>query len=145
MLKLGSGILSIWLILNFIPSSVIVVDTLFRGGHTPALYAVLTEEEVSSLSAEVLTTIDSIAVFANGTNIAFSILALPAVWMGLNRRQAWAFWVLLAGFAAALIGGTAADYVVGWKFPWVNVLSGGILACGFGCAAVGLFRNERAS
>ncbi len=142
MLKIGCVILSLWTILNLVPSLLILINTIFRGGHTPALYAVLNEEQVNGLSAEVLATLDSIAVFANGTNIAFCLVSLFAIWMGLNRRQNWSFWGLLAGFTAALLAGLAADYMVGTVAPQVNAISAGILVLGFVFVVVGLLQGR---
>ena len=138
MLKIGCAILSIWTVLNLIPSGMIIVDTIFSGGHTPGLYLLLTEDEVSSLEPDVVATMDSIAVFANGLNIAFCLLALFTIWHGLRRRQRWAFWGLLAGFTFAVLAGVGADYEVGWAAPMVNVISAAILMVGFTCAAMGL-------
>ena len=142
MLRIGCVILTAWSVLNLVPSVVIVVNTLFRGGHTPALYSILTAGEVSALSPETLATLDSIAVFANGINIAFCLVALAVIWLGLYRRQVWSFWGLLAGFTAALSAGVAADYAVGTVAPWINVISGAILGGGFMLTGLGLFRNE---
>ncbi len=141
MLKIGCIILTTWAILNLIPSSIIVIHTIFRGGHTPALYSILDEQEVGALSTETLASVDSIAVFANGTNIALCLLSLFVIWMGLYRRQTWAFWGLLVSFTFALLAGVGGDYEVGYQAPIVNVISGGILALGFAISAAGIFRS----
>lgn len=138
--KAGCIVLTLWTTLNLIPSGIIVVSTMFFGGHTPALSLRLSEDEVEALSPDVLATLDSIAVFANCTNVAFCIVALVVIWMGLYRRHRWALWALLAGFGFALLAGVGADYEVGFAAPWVNAISAGILAIGLGLAAVGLFR-----
>ena len=145
MLRIGCVILTVWSAMNLIASVVIFVNTLFLGGHTPALYSVLTADEVGSLSSGTLATLDSIAVFANGTNIAFCLVTLPAIWLGLFRRQVWSFWGLLVGFAAALLAGVAADYAVGTVAPEINIVSGMILCAGFAFAAFGLFRNQESA
>lgn len=145
MLRLGCLLLTAWTALNLAASAMILIDTLWLGGHTPALHAVLSPEAVAALEPQVLLTVDSIAVFANGMNAAFSIIALVVVWRGLHRARAkWAYWGLLAGFTAAVIAGVAADSVVGWAAPQVNVISAGILAAGFAFAGYGLF-GARAS
>ena len=139
MLKIGCAILSIWTVLNLIPSAFILVDTVFLDGHSPGFYLLLTEEEVGSLEPDVVATMDSIAVFANGLNIAFCLVSLFTIWCGLIRGQKWAFWGLLAGFTFAVLAGVGADYEVGLAAPMVNVISAGILATGFVCVAIGLF------
>lgn len=141
MLNIGCITLSIWVTLNLIASVLVVAQTMFFGGHTPALTSVLTAEEVASLGADVIATLDSIAVFANGTNTAFSLVSLLVIWLALRRKMSWAFWSLLGGFAIALLSGVSADYVVGMVAPEVNVISGIMLMTGFMFAALGLFRN----
>ena len=144
MLRLGCAILTLWLSLNLIPSTVIVFNTMTLRGHTPALYSILSREDVGRLDAETLATLDSIAVFANGTNIGFCTLALFVTWLGLARRKAWAFWGLLAGLCGALFAGFAADYMVGTVAPHINVISALILAFGFAFAGWELFFNRPA-
>ena len=139
MLKIGCAILSIWTVLNLIPSGVILIDTIWGDGHTPGIYLLLTEEEVAGLEPDVVATMDSMAVFANDLNIAFCLVSLVTIWFGLIRRQKWAFWGLLAGFTFAVLAGVGADYEVGLAAPMVNVISAGILAAGLVCAAIGLF------
>lgn len=143
MLLTGCIVLTVWAVLNLIPSITILVNTLFYGGHTPALYLILTKEEVGALAPHVLATLDSIAVFANGLNIAFCLVSLFTVWRGLYRRRVWAFWGLLAGFTAAVLAGVGADYEVHTAAPMVNVISGSLLGLGFAISAVGLFRGKK--
>ena len=142
MLKTGSVILSIWSGLNLVPSLGILTLVVFLDKNAPALSVLLTEDEISMLSADVLATANSIAAFANGLNVAFCILFLIAVWKGLMLKIEWVFWALLVSSAFALVAGIAGDYVVGTQFPEVNIISGMILAVGFACAAKELFGNE---
>ena len=139
MLKLGAVILSIWGGLNLLPSSGILVLILFQNKNAPALSVLLSEEEISGLSSDLLATVNSIAAFANGLNVAFCLLFLFAIWRGLNRKIEWVFWALLLSTVFALLAGIAGDYIVGTKFPEVNVISGLILAVGFICSAIGIF------
>ncbi|MCG8461415.1 MAG: hypothetical protein MI919_34465 [Holophagales bacterium] len=101
----------------------------------------LSPDEVGELDAELLATVDSIAAFANGMNLGFSLLGIAIVWLGLHRRARWAFWVLLAGLAAALLAGVAGDFLVGRVAPQVNRISAVSLAAGFVCAGLGLLRH----
>ena len=142
MLRTGCWVLTTWTASNLILSIKIVWDTLLGSGHSPALFLILTETEVDALGPDTLATLDSIAVFANGLNIAFCALALCLIWRGLFRRQAWSFGALLVGFLAAWFAGAAADFVVGTVAPWVNVVSFVILATGFVFSAVGLFKRQ---
>lgn len=139
MLKTGTTILSIWAGLNLLPSFGILILILFQGKNAPALSVLLSEEEISGLSSDLLATVNSIAAFANGLNVAFCLLFLFAIWRGLNRKIEWVFWALLLSTVFALLAGIAGDYIVGTKFPEVNVISGLILAVGFICSAIGIF------
>ena len=141
MLKLGSMLLSLWSVLNLLPSTWILVSILFRGGNAPGLTGVLTEPQVRALGREALAAGNSIAVFANGLNVAFCLLFTVVVWQGLVRQSAWAFWALCASALVALLAGVGADYVVGTRFPEVNVVSGLLLAAGFSCCAPTIFRR----
>ena len=137
--------LSTWLLLNLVPSSIIVSRTLTGEGHTPALYTLLEQPEVDALDERVLATLDSIAVYANLTNVALSLLALAVVWLALVRGATWAFWTLLLGLSCSLCAGIGADAVVGFVFPDVNAVSGLILGVGFGLSAFGLFWRDPSS
>ncbi len=139
MLRFGCWVLTIWSALNLFVSLKIVLVTLAYGQHTPALYLILDESDVTEMPAEVLATIDSIAVFANGLNVAFCVLTLSLLWGGLARSKVWSFPPLLLGLFIAWLAGVGADFAVGNAAPWVNVVSLAILALGISSAAFGLF------
>jgi hypothetical protein len=145
MLRLGSIVISAWAVLNLIPSLAILANTIFFDGNSPAIYQILDDEQVQTLSKEIRTSINSVAVYANGLNVALCLLALVVVWLGLNRRVRWAFWGLLVAFATALLAGTAGDYVLGTVHPEINIISGIILAFGFVFSARGLFWDSTQS
>ena len=97
----------------------ILVSTLTGNGHTPAIRALLDESDIANLQAETVAMIDSIAVFANGLNLAFCSLAILIIWIGLHRHNRWAFWALLTGFTFAILAGIGADYI-GWYIVSAN-------------------------
>lgn len=143
MLKFGSVLLSLWSALNLLPSAWILVLILFHGRDAPALSALLTQAQLSTLEPQVRATANSIAVFANGLNVAYCLLFTITIWMGLARRVRWCFWALSSSALAALLAGVGADHVVGTLFPQVNLLSGLMLAVGFAlCAGPVLRQNE---
>lgn len=145
MLNIGCWILSVWSTLNLVASLKIILDTLLYGQHTPALFLILTESDVDALSNESLATIDSIALFANGLNVAFCILAIGLVWAALSQLKTWAFFLLFAGFLAAWLAGVAADFAVGNAAPWVNIISLALILFGLSASAIGLFGNRSGS
>jgi hypothetical protein len=85
-LTLGPIVISVWAVLNLIPSAVILANTMFLDGNSLAIYQILDDEQVEALSTDVRTSINSIAVYANGLNVALSLLALFVVQRGLNKR-----------------------------------------------------------
>ena len=145
MLTIGCWILTIWSAANLAISAKIIVDTLLRDGHTPALFLILTEADVAALSSETIATLDSIAVFANGLNVGFCILALCLIWRGLFRKKAWCLAGLTLGFFAAWFAGAAADFVVGNVAIWVSVVSLTILAAGLASSGIGLLNSRTAT
>lgn len=48
--------------------------------------------------------------------------------------------LLLGLWSVLLLGGVGADYVVGVRFPGINLISGLLLAIGFVCCASEIFR-----
>ena len=138
MLKLGCWILTTWTALNCLASLKIVIETLLFEGHTPALFLLLSEADVRSLPSNVVATIDSIALFANGLNIAFCIVALGLVWSDFSKLRTGKLSLLLAGFTMAWLAGFMADVAVGYAAPWVNAISLAIIALGFAATGLGL-------
>ena len=143
MLKAGCIVLSFWAVMNLVPSAYIVVRVLTGTLHAPALYSLVAEDDIERLDGAVLATVDSVAVFANATNVGLCLLSLVTIWMALNRRAAWAFWAVLAGFSSALVAGIGADVLADFVFLEMNLGSVAILALGFSLAAFGLFSQPR--
>ena len=138
MLKTGSIILSLWSILSMLPALGIVVNTVVSGNTTPIFSGHTVE--LATLSPQLLATMNSVPVFANGTYAAFCTLLLAVIWFGLNRGAGWVFWTLLASMSIALVSGFAADHVGQAAYPEVSYLSALFIAAGFTCSAIGLFR-----
>ncbi len=143
MLRSGCIVLSLWAVLNLLPSIWILVSTTFFDGDSPAVFQILDAEEVAALSAKERTSINSVAVFANGLNIAFCSTALFVVWFGLYRRSMWAFWCSILGIGSAWSAAALGDYVLGTVHPEISLLSGGILLAGIAAAAIDLFWLDR--
>ena len=89
-----------------------------------------------------LATINGLAVVANASVAALSILALVVIWAALVRRAVWAFW--------SLAGALLFVDVVRWIGESFFYRQGSLLAdaatllptlAGIACAAIGLFRR----
>lgn len=142
MLKLGSSLLGLWSVLNLVPSAWILFSVLARGENVPGLTAVLTEYQIQALGDEALAAANFIGVYANGLSVAFCLLFIIAIWKGLLRKTKWVFWALAASTLVAFLGGVGADYVVGVRFPEINLISGLLLAMGFACCGMAIFRRD---
>lgn len=143
MRRLGCFLLTLWTVLNLVPSIWIALSSSFLGADSPAIYQILNPQEVDNLTVKERSSINAVAVYANGLNAALCTCMLFLLWYGVYRRQAWAFWAVLAGLCLALLAGTLADYTVGWAHPEVNLISGLILLLGFGCCAIDLFLPKK--
>ncbi len=141
MLKTGSIILSIWSCLNFFPSLYVAASILFMDKHPPGLYAILDDNDIKSMSSQMLDTVDSIGLFANLSVAALNLLILIVIWRGLVKGIQWTYWALLASCTLSILAGVAADRAVGFAFPEVNLISAAIVAAGFVFCAIGLFKK----
>ncbi len=144
-LRAGCVVITLWAVLNMIPSLFILLNTTFRDGNSPAIYQILSDSEIGELTPNIRASINSVAIYANGLNVALCLLALFTIWFGLCRGFRWAFWGLAAGLSTAVFGGAAADYILGTVHPEVSLGSAMILVIGFALAAFGLFRNSEHS
>lgn len=141
MLRLGSVILSLWCVLNIVPAAFILATTLCGVNH-PLLGVKLKEEEIATLSSDALAFINSVGLYANGTVIALSLLALIAIWAGLFRRIKWVFWSLLIAMVFYVIAGFAADFISQSNYYVTSIISASILALGFGLVARDLLQSK---
>ena len=141
MLKVGSVILSVWSAINM-AIALGFVGTVLLGNNHPVLTQRISAEEMSSLSSTVVDTANSMAVFGNGTLVAFCLLTLFGIWNGVQRRVVWVFWALLGSMVVAMLAGFAGDYVSGTSYLIASIPSALILAAGFTCTALGLFRSR---
>ena len=142
MLRLGCIVLSIWALLNLLPSLLILASTAILNGDSPAIFQILNDQEVAALTAKERTSINSVAAYANGLNVAFCVMALFVIWFGLNRRSHWSFWCLVFGFVFALLAGILGDFILGTVHPEINAISSVIVLVGCVLAAIDLFRRN---
>ena len=143
MLKLGCILLTLWSLLNLLASLFVVfIPVVFLHKNVPALKDSIESDEIHSLSAQTVDNINSIAVFANGVNIAFSLLMLFTIWFGLYRKAEWVFWALIPSLLMVLVAASAADYVAGLLHPEINLITGVVIFAGLFCCAIGIFKKS---
>ena len=122
MLRFGCIVLTIWVVLNLIPATYIVVTTTWFNADSPAVGQILSSQELELLSPKERTSINSVAVYANGLNIALSVTVLSLIWFGVFRRMTWAYWSACVGLAIAVLAGGLGDFVLGTVHPEVSLI-----------------------
>ena len=142
MLRVGCIILTTWVLLNLIPASYIVISTTFWGVDSPAIGQILSAKEIQALTQKERTSINSVAVYANGLNVALSLTVVSLIWFGIYRRLRWAFWSVCFGLGLAVIGGALGDWVLGNVHPEISLISALILALGASFAWIGLHSSS---
>ena len=143
MLKTGAIVLSTWSALNALPSLGILFLVLCRDGNAPGFTTSLTEAQIAGLPLEVLAAANSVALYANGLNVALSVLFVACIWNGLVHGVKWVFWAISAAATLTVLAGIGGDYLVGTRHPEVNLISLALVAVGAGCSARGLFGSSR--
>jgi len=142
MLRAGAIILTVWTGLKLAISVGVLFMQLVLGKNSPALIILYGNAQGSGLEPRALATINGLAVVANASVAALSILALVVIWAALVRRAVWAFW--------SLAGALLFVDVVRWIGESFFYRQGSLLAdaatllptlAGIACAAIGLFRR----
>ena len=141
MLRAGCIILTAWVLLNLIPASYVVVSTTLWGADAPAVGQILNTAEIQSLTEKERASINSVAVYANGLNVALASTVAALIWFGVFRRMRWAFWSVCFGLGFAVVGGALGDGILGTIHPEISVISALILLVGASLAWVGLHRQ----
>lgn len=129
--------------LNLIPATCIVVATTWLNVDSPAIGQILNPQELESLSPKERTTINSVAVYANGLNISLSVTVLSLIWLGVYRRIVWAYWSACLGLAFAVLGGGLGDFVLGTVHPEVSAISALILVVGAILTGLGMRQPQK--
>jgi hypothetical protein len=141
MLRVGAIILTIWTGLKLAISLGVLFMLLVLGKNSPALVILYGDAQGKGLDARALATINGLAVVANVSIAALSILSLIVIWAALVHRTVWAFWSL----ATALLFFEVVRWL-GESFFYQGSLLGDAATllptlAGITCAAIGVFRR----
>jgi hypothetical protein len=143
MLRAGVLILTLWMGFRLLVALSILFMLLVLGRNSPALIILYGTMQGTGLDPRALTTINGLAVVANASIAALSILSLVVIWSALMRRAVWAFW--------SLAGSLLFLEVVRWAgesfyYHQRNLLADAApslpIVAGIACAAVGVFRRS---
>ena len=143
MLRAGAILLTVWIGLKLAISVGVLFMLLVLGKNSPALVILYGDAQGKGLDPRALATINGLAVVANASVAALSILSLVVIWVALVRGAVWAFWSL-AGTLLLLD-------VVRWIGESFFYHQGSLLGdatellptlTGIACAAIGIFRRS---
>jgi hypothetical protein len=142
MLRAGAIILTVWTGLRLVISLGILFMLLVLGKNSPALVILYGDAQGRGLDPRALATINGLAVVANASIAALSILSLIVIWAALVQREIWAFWCL----AGALLFVDAVRWIGESRFYHQGNLLGDAATllptlAGIVCAAIGVFRT----
>ena len=141
MLRTGAIILTFWAGFKLTISLGILFMLLGLGKNSPALLALFGDAQGNGLDPRALATINGLAVVANASIAALSILSLAVIWGALMKRAVWAFWSL----AVALLFLEVVRWVGESLYYQENLLEDAVTllptVAGVTCVAIGVFRR----
>jgi hypothetical protein len=141
MLKIGAVVLTASAGFNLLLAAAILLAIIALGKNPPILYVSLEQAEVARLGQPVLATFKSLAIYFNSAVVAFCLLSIFVIWMGLAQGQRWAFWALLITGGMSQIFGFVADSFICNKTLVVNVVLTAIYVLGMVLSWWGLRAN----
>ena len=142
MLRAGAILLTLWTGFKLLVALGILFMLLVLRKNSPALLLLYGDIQGKSLDPRALTTINSLAVVANASIAALSILSIVVIWSALMKRAVWAFW----GLGVALLFLDVVRWVgASVSYHQDNLLGGSVTLLptlvGLVCVAIGLFRR----
>jgi len=143
MLKAGSRFLSLWSVLNFLVSSLILTIVVFHIQNSPLLAMVFEKSEIARLDARVISALNCLTILYNSYAIAFSVLAWFVIRLSLSKGQKWAFWALLITIGFVEILAFVASAPLGNARWQVNILLSALYVVGIGLSGYSLFKGDK--
>ena len=143
MLKTGSRFLSLWSVLNFLISSLILTIVVFHIGNSPLLGMVFEKSEIASLDAMVITSLNTLTILYNSYAVALSVLVWFVIRLCLSKGQKWAFWVLLITIGFVEIFAFVASAPLGNARWQVNLVLSVLYIVGIGLSGYSIFKGDK--
>ena len=116
---------------------------LVLGKNSPALILLYGDAQGKGLDPRALATIDALAVVANASIAALSLLSIIVIWAALVRRAVWAFWALAVSLLFLELVRWVGESVY---YHQDNLLGEAATllptVAGIACAAIGVFRRS---
>jgi len=143
MLRTGSRFLSVWSVLNFLISSLILTIVVFHIGNSPLLVMVFEKAEIAGLDARVILALNCLTIPYNSYAVAFSIMTWFVNRLCLRKGQKWAFWALLITIGFVEIFAFIASAPIGNARWQVNIILSALYVVGIGLSGWSLFKGDK--
>jgi hypothetical protein len=143
MLRTGSRFLSVWSVLNFLISSLILTIVVFHIGNSPLLVMVFEKAEIAGLDARVILALNCLTILYNSYAVAFSIMTWFVNRLCLRKGQKWAFWALLITIGFVEIFAFIASAPIGNARWQVNIILSALYVVGIGLSGWSLFKGDK--
>ena len=143
MLRTGSRFLSVWSVLNFLISSLILTIVVFHIGNSPLLVMVFEKAEIAGLDARVILALNCLTILYNSYAVAFSIMTWFVNRLCLRKGQKWAFWALLITIGFVEIFAFIASAPIGNARWQVNFILSALYVVGIGLSGWSLFKGDK--
>jgi uncharacterized membrane protein YhaH (DUF805 family) len=144
MLKKGSIVLSIWWVINFILTLIILCYVIVLKKDSPILQvASFSEAEIASLGARTMAALNSFTILYNSCSLMISVLTWSLIRRNLVAGQKSAFWMLVfvIGFIEVMAFLASAYFGNGrWQ---VNVVQSCLYLTGIGMSGYSIFTGVK--
>jgi hypothetical protein len=142
MLKTGLRFLSVWSVLNFLISSLILTIVVFHIGNSPLLGMVFEKSEIARLDARVISALNCLTILYNSYAVALSVLVWFVIRLCLSKSQKWAFWAVLITIGFVEIFAFIASAPIGNVRWQVNIILSALYVVGIGLSGYSLFKSK---
>jgi hypothetical protein len=143
-LKIGSIVLSIWCVINFILAFTILCYVIVLKEDSPILQvASFSEDEIANLSAKTIAALNGFTILYNSCSLVISVLAWPIIRKNLANGEKPAFWMLVfvIGFIEAMAF-IASSYIGNGRWQ-VNVVQSLLYLVGISLSGYSIFKGEK--
>ena len=141
MLKIGHGLLYLWIGFNLVLAFSIVFSMVFLRNNAPALSILFDSSSIVTITPNALKTINALAVLMNTTIVSLCSLSLILIWKGL-LKQKWVFTTLSLSLGFVQLIGFVSDYYLENKNLLANGFSTVILLSGL-FLSLNIFKTKK--
>ena len=144
MLKIGSIVLSIWCVINFILALILLCYVIVLKQNSPILQvASFSEAEIAGLSANTIAALNCFTILYNSCSLMVSVLTWPLIRKNLVAGQKSAFWTLVFVIGFIEVMAFWASSYIGHGRWQVNVLQSILYIVGISLSGYSIFNSNQ--